>query len=129
MPLPVGIGKSKSWMYNLDQVTTIIHLLRSQQRTAAAVVGEACLGCQTLVLTRVLLPYFGQIDNCLFDPSYGWLQFNLLDIAPQILEVLDRLHIGRPDRPFRDQLIDHIEDTAELLSITVRRNNLSPCFR
>jgi len=86
-------------------------------------------GCQALVRTGVLLLHFGQIGNCLFNPSYGWLQFNLLDIAPQILEIPDRLHIGCPGWPFRDQFINHIEDTAELLSVTVRRNNLSLCFR
>lgn len=86
-------------------------------------------GCQALVRTGVLLLHFGQIGNCLFNSSYRWPQFYLLDIAPQTLEIPDRLHIGCSGRPFRDQFIDHIEDTAELLSITVRRNNLSLCFR
>jgi hypothetical protein len=77
------------------------------------------LGRQTLALIGPLLLHVDRVGNCLFDSFHLLLHFDLLNVLPKSCEIPDRLHIGRSGWSFRDQFIHHIENTAELLSVTV----------
>lgn len=74
---------------------------------------------KALVFTRITLFHFSQIRNRPHDP----LRFNPFDIVPQLGEALDGRIIGRPARPSLDQITEHVDDTAELASITVLSDN------
>ena len=72
-----------------------------------------------LWLTAYIKLHFGQVDNCLLDPFHLRSYFDLVNILPWFPEIPDGLRIGCSGRSFCDHLINRIEDTAELLPVTV----------
>src|SRR5215471_5208712 len=74
---------------------------------------------QAFVFIWITLLHFSQIRDRPGDP----FRFDLLDLVPQLGEALDGRIIGRPTRPFLDQITEHVDDPPELASVTILSNN------
>lgn len=76
-----------------------------------------------------MLLHLSQVSNHLLDPLRSLTRFDRLDIIPQLIELPDGPSAERPGRLFPDQFIENVHDAAELLTITVRCNNVPLRFR
>jgi hypothetical protein len=85
--------------------------------------------CQALVFIRITPFHCSQVGDHLFRPLRSLTSLNRVDVIPQLSELPDRPGTKRPGRLFPDQFIKDVHDTAELLAITMRRNNFPLCIR
>jgi len=63
LPAAMDVGESRTWLYDLKNVRTMVHILRAQGGTVDSLVGEADLGSgETIESSALPVEYLGPID-------------------------------------------------------------------